>query len=71
MTNFMAVKALAGVNYVRADQVVAVAASEAGKCSIYLAGGVTVPCSEPAKDVLAKLAAAAGDRASEPHEETK
>jgi len=71
MTSFVAVKALAGFNYVRADQVIAVAASEATKCHIYMAGGVTIPCSEPAKDVLAKLAAAAGDRASEPHEETK
>ena len=71
MTSFVAVKALAGFNYVRADQVVALAASEAGKCSIYLAGGVTVPCSEPAKDVIARLDAAARDRAAEPREGAK
>jgi hypothetical protein len=71
MINLMAVKALAGFNYVRADQVVAIAASEPTKCSIYLIGGVTIPCSEPAKDVIAKLAAATGDRPSEPQVETK
>ncbi len=71
MSNFLAVKALAGFNYVRPDQVIAIAASEPTKCSIYLAGGVTIPCSEPAKDVIAKLAAATEDRASEPQEEPK
>lgn len=71
MRSFVAVKALAGFNYVRSDQVVAIAASEPTKCSIYLAGGVTIPCSEPAKDVIAKLAAATEDRASEPQEEPK
>jgi hypothetical protein len=69
MINLVAVKALAGFNYVRADQVVAIAASDPTKCSIYLAGGVTIPCSEPAKDVIAKLEAATRDRASDPQEE--
>ena len=71
MTDFVAVKALAGVNYVRADRVVAIAALEPTKCSIYLGGGVTIPCSEPAKDVIARLEAASRDRAGEPQEETK
>jgi len=71
MINLVAVKALAGFNYVRADQVVAIAASEPTKCVIYLFGGVTIPCSEPVKDVIAKLEAATGDRASEPQVETK
>ena len=67
MINLVALKALAGFNYVRADQVVAIAATETHKCNVYLMGGVVIPASEPAKEVLAKLeAAGAGAR-----EETK
>jgi hypothetical protein len=60
MTSFIAVKALGGFNYVRASQVMAVATAEQIKCNIYMVGGVTVPCSEPAKDVVARLDAAEG-----------
>jgi hypothetical protein len=67
MINMVALRALAGFNYVRPDQVVAIAATETSKCNVYLAGGVVVPASEPAKDVLAKLAAADGGA----REETK
>ncbi len=52
---FIQIKALAGANYVRADQVIAVYATEPGKCTIAMAGGVTVPCSEPAKDVIERV----------------
>ncbi|MGD1037032.1 MAG: hypothetical protein ABR878_07500 [Roseiarcus sp.] len=71
MMNFVAVKALAGFNYIRPDQVVGIAASDPTKCTIYLTGGVMIPSSEPAKDVIAKLEAATGDRAREPQAETK
>ncbi len=71
MIGFLAVKALAGFNYVRPDQVIGIAASDPTKCSIFLTGGVMIPCSEPAKDVIARLAAATGDLASEPQMETK
>ena len=71
MINFLAVKALAGFNYVRPDQVVAIAASDPTRCSIYLTGGVTIPSTEPAKDVMAKLEAASKDAARQPHEELK
>jgi hypothetical protein len=54
--NLIAVKALAGFNYVRADQVVAITTTEPTKCVIYIAGGVAISCSESAKDVIAKLA---------------
>jgi hypothetical protein len=49
---FIQLKALAGVNFVRADQVIAVYATEPSKCTVAMAGGVTVPCAEPAKDVI-------------------
>jgi hypothetical protein len=55
---FIQLKALAGLNYVRADQVIAVSATEPAKCTLAMAGGVTVPCSEPAKDVIERLEAA-------------
>ena len=61
MVKFIPIKALAGFNYVRPDQVVAIAATEQGKCTVFLAGGVTIPRHEPPKDVLAKLEAAAAD----------
>jgi hypothetical protein len=71
MSEFLAVKALAGFNYVRPDQIIAIAASDPTKCNIYLAGGVTIPCSEPAKDVLARLAAANLAEDAEPQKEPK
>ena len=57
MLNLVALKALAGFNYVRADQVVAIRATDPTKCDVFLAGGVIIPCSEPATDVIAKLQA--------------
>jgi hypothetical protein len=58
MIGFVSVKSLGGHNYVRPDQVMAVAGVEGAKCNIFMAGGVTVPCSEPAKEVIARLEAA-------------
>jgi hypothetical protein len=58
MTQFVALKALAGFHYVRFDQVIAITASEPAKCVVIMAGGISVSCSEPAKDVIAKLEAA-------------
>jgi len=58
MMKLVAVKALAGFNYVRADAVVAIGATDPTKCTIYIAGGVMIPSSEPATDVIAKLQAA-------------
>jgi len=69
MIKFVALKALAGVNYVRADQVVAIAAIETSKCNVYLAGGVVIPCAEPAKEVIARLEAAWREQPGEAREE--
>jgi hypothetical protein len=65
----IAVKALAGFNYVRPDAVMAVGATDPTRCTIYIAGGVAIPASEPAKDVIAKLEAANAP-APEPQETT-
>ncbi len=58
MIQLVALKALAGFNYVRVDQVIAISATEPSKCVVMMTGGISVPCSEPAKDVIAKLEAA-------------
>jgi hypothetical protein len=63
----VAIKALAGFNYVRPDAVLAIGATDPGKCTIYMAGGVAIPASESAKDVIAKLEAAEA-APSEPQE---
>jgi hypothetical protein len=59
MLKLIAIKALAGLHYVRPDQVIAVSSTEQSKCNVYLTGGVSIPCHESAKDVIAKLGAAA------------
>ncbi len=58
MIQLVALKALAGLNYVRVDQVIAISATDPTKCVVVMTGGINVPCSEPAKDVIAKLEAA-------------
>ena len=58
MIQLVALKALAGFNYVRVDHVLAISATDPTKCIVIMTGGVTIPCSEPAKDVIAKLEAA-------------
>ena len=63
MIGFVAVKALGGYNYVRPDQVIAIAGGEGTKCNIFMAGGITVPCSETVKDVVARIQAAMADAA--------
>ena len=62
MIQLVALKALAGFNYVRVDQVIAISATEPSKCVVVMTGGINVPCSEPAKDVIAKLEAASQEK---------
>lgn len=64
MLKLVPLKALAGFNYVRVDMVIAIGATDPIKCNVYLAGGVTIPCAEPAKEVIAKLEAAANEAAA-------
>jgi hypothetical protein len=72
MANFIPVKALSGFNFVRADQVIAISAIEPTKCTIMMSGGLSVPCSEAAKEVIAKLEAVeAGVAPPAPNEEIK
>ena len=70
MINLIPLKARAGFNYVRIDQVIAIGATDPTKCNVYMAGGISIPCSEPVKDVIAKLQAASKDAGSETHPES-
>ena len=58
MLNLVAIKALAGYNYIRVDQVIAIREGDTGKSTVFMTGGVTIPCHESAKEVIAKFAAA-------------
>ncbi len=60
---FIEVKSLAGVNYIRAADVIAVQFSDPKKCSVMMAGGISIACTEAASDIAARIeAAVAGDR---------
>jgi len=55
---FVEVKALAGVNYVRATEVIAVRYEDREKCTVVFSGGITMSCVEAASAVAARVAAA-------------
>ena len=52
---YIQVKAMAGVNYVRARDVLAVQHTDRDKCSIMLTGGVTMACYEAAATVVERI----------------
>ncbi len=58
MSIFIDVRSMAGVNHVRAGDVIAVQFVDLQKCNVIMAGGVTIPCSEPAAIVKARIEAA-------------
>ena len=55
MNGFVEVKGLAGVSYVRADALLAIQYVDPQRCNVIVAGGASLPCSAPAKDVVAKV----------------
>ncbi len=57
---FIEVRSLAGINFIRASDVIAVQYSDREKCAIVLSGGVTLQCTESASAVAARVAAAVG-----------
>ena len=52
---FIQVKAMGGVNYLRAQDIMGVQYTDREKCSILMSGGVTVPCYEAASVVVARI----------------
>ena len=55
---FIEVKSLAGTNFIKAGDVLAVQYSDPNRCSVVMVGGVTLACMEPASTVAAKIEAA-------------
>ena len=52
---FIQVKAMGGVNYLRAQNIMGVQFTDREKCSILMTGGVQVPCYEAASAVVARI----------------
>jgi hypothetical protein len=52
---FIQVKAMSGVNYLRAQDIMGVQYTDREKCTILMKGGVTVPCYEAAAAVVARI----------------
>ena len=55
--SFVAIKSLAGQNFVRAADIIAVSVSDPTRCNVYITGGAMLPCTEPAASVIAKIEA--------------
>ena len=55
---FIEVKSLAGFNYILAKEVIAVQQMDAAKCQVMMAGGISIPCAEAARDIVVRLEAA-------------
>ena len=62
---FVEVKSLAGVNYIRAADVIAVQFSDPNRCSVMMAGGISLACTEPAAVIAARVEVAIGERPAE------
>ena len=58
MTRFIEVRALAGMNYIRAEDVIAVQYVDPQKSTVMLAGGAALACSEPVKQIVSRIEAA-------------
>ncbi len=64
---FIQIKSMAGMNFIRASDVIAVQFSDPLRCSIMMAGGISLACTEPASAVAERVEAAlAGQPAGSP-----
>ena len=61
--HFIQVKALAGFNFIRASDVVAVQYTDRDRCTVVIAGGVSLACVEAASSVAARIEEAIGGAA--------
>ncbi len=61
---YIELKSLAGSNYVKALDVIAVQYTDSTRCAVMMQGGTTLPCNESAKSVVEKLEKAITDMAS-------
>jgi len=63
----VAVKALGGTNYVRAEAVIAVQSTPTGGSVVVMSGGIMVQSSEVSKDVAERIEAARIEPAERPN----
>ena len=63
---FIEVKSLAGVNFIRAADIIAVQYSDREKCNVLLSGGISLPCVEAASVVAERVTAAVEGRLNAP-----
>lgn len=64
---FIQVKSLAGVNFIRASEVIGVTFSDPQRSTVLMVGGVTIACTEPATAIAARIeAAVAGESGDSP-----
>ena len=52
---FIEVRSLAGMNFIRAADILAVQYADREKCTVVLTGGVTIACTESASAVAARV----------------
>jgi hypothetical protein len=64
--NYIEVKTLAGMSYVRASDVVAVQFNDPQRCTVVMSGGATLPCTEAAKEIVARIESALAEAAVGP-----
>ena len=62
---FIEVKSLAGMSYIRASDVLAVQYNDPQRCTVVLRGGITFPCTEAAKDIVARIETAMAEMVAE------
>ncbi len=55
---FIEVKSMAGVNYIRASEVLAVQYADRERCNVVMVGGISMACMEPAAQVAEKITSA-------------
>ena len=67
---YIEVKSLAGISYVRASDILAVQFNDPQRCTVVMAGGVNVPCTEGAKEIVARIEAAMAKMAAEPKDKS-
>lgn len=59
---FIEIRSLAGVNYIRAADVIAVRYTDPTRCSVTMAGGFSIACVESATDIAARIEAAVAEQ---------
>ena len=57
---------MAGLSYIRAQDVIAIQHGDAEKCTVMMAGGAQISCSEPAKEIKTRVEASLSPTSENP-----